>query len=41
MEETREEKQKFLRDGVLDQGYDASDFVDYLVSVRQDGTGWG
>lgn len=37
MQEDRTEKQQFLRDEVIEVGYDPSDFVDYLVSIKQDG----
>jgi|JI6StandDraft_1071083.scaffolds.fasta_scaffold17605_7 hypothetical protein len=36
-EETRAKKQQFLREEILEQGYDPEEFVDYLSNVLKIG----
>jgi len=33
-ENIRQEKQKYLRENVLDKGFSADDFVEYMQSLR-------
>ena len=35
MTDTEEQKQNYLRENILDKGYEAEDFVTYLTSKKE------